>query len=150
MDGLRASIRCAAVVGILCLSVCAGCRLTPMPPLTACPLPSTEQVERVLEIAPLGTPRAETVKLLEEAGVQGTFGSNESIYYCDLWKQEDESRWHINVQLLFDEKGELYATRPDRTGRTVGLDGTASDDRQPGGYIAPPDGDPSGKDPFQG
>lgn len=104
---------CAAVVIV---GWVIGCQSTPAPGLMMCPLPSTEQVHAILEIAPLGTQRDEAIAQLGEAGVLGTFGENQSIYYCDIWDRGDGIRWHINVALLFDDSGQLYATRPDQTG----------------------------------
>jgi hypothetical protein len=88
--------------------------MTPAPPLQPCPLPIAEQTTRILEIAPLGTSRDEAVKRLEDAGIIGNFstGSSKSTYYCDIWPQEGDLRWHINVVLLFDESGILYGTLP--------------------------------------
>ncbi|MBI1349224.1 hypothetical protein GC163_23390 [bacterium] len=100
---------------VLAGSLC-GCQLTPAPGLIACPLPVTEQVQTVLEIVPLGTSRDDALKALDKAGFAGGFGSNQSIYYCDIWDQGKGERWHMNVQLLFDDEGKLYATRPDTTG----------------------------------
>ena len=93
-----------------------GCQMTPAPGLVTCPLPSTEQVHSILEIAPLGTSRDDTIAQLEKAGIRGWFGENQSIYYCDIWDRGEGIRWHINVALLFDDSGQLYATRPDRSG----------------------------------
>lgn len=104
------------VVAIGCLTLTA-CQLTPAPQMLPCPLPSTEQVQAILEIAPLGTPRTEVEQRLQEHGFAGTFGANQSIYYCDIWDQGQGVRWHINVILLFDDDGKLYATRPDPLGQ---------------------------------
>ncbi|MDX1970844.1 MAG: hypothetical protein SFV23_27000 [Planctomycetaceae bacterium] len=93
-----------------------GCQLTPAPGLVNCPLPTNEQVREVLRIVPLGISREEAKKRLVEAGFAGNFGENESIYYCDIWDKGDGVRWHINVTLLFDDEGHLYATRPDVNG----------------------------------
>jgi hypothetical protein len=90
-----------------------GCQLTPAPALVECPLPMQQQAEEILKIVPLGTPRAEALKKLKEAGIRGNFGENESIFYCDFWHRDEHVRWHINVMLLFDEEGKLYATRPE-------------------------------------
>lgn len=147
MRGMRLQICCGMVAALLALGACTGCRLTPSPGLMACPLPASEQVQRVLKVAPLGTPRDEVLKELETAGVAGSFGENQSIYYCDIWKQEDGSRWHINVALLFDENGLLYATRPDQSGRATAID---DESPRPAGHIAPPTGFPGTDDPFQG
>ncbi len=146
MQGFRLQICRATFAALLAAGLGAGCRLTPSPGLMACPLPASEQVQRVLKVTPLGTPRDQVLKELEAAGVAGTFGENQSIYYCDIWEQEDGSRWHINVALLFDDDGLLYATRPDRAGKATAVD----EDVQPAGHIAPPAGFPGTDDPFQG
>lgn len=92
----------------------AGCQMTPAPQLTECPLPVPEQTARILELVPLGTPRDEAIERLEKAGIVGNFstGSSKSTFYCDIWPQPDNERWHINVVLLFDENGVLYGTLP--------------------------------------
>lgn len=94
-----------------------GCQTSPAAGLTSCPLPTTEQVHEILTIVPLGTPRDDAIEQLDQAGITGNFGENRSIYYCDLWKRRDGLRWHINVVLLFDDEGKLYATRPDAAGQ---------------------------------
>ncbi|MDZ4689143.1 MAG: hypothetical protein SH850_29050 [Planctomycetaceae bacterium] len=94
-----------------------GCQTSPAAGLTSCPLPTTEQVHEILTIVPLGTPRDDAIARLGTAGITGNFGENQSIYYCDLWKRRDGLRWHINVVLLFDDEGNLYATRPDAAGQ---------------------------------
>lgn len=106
-----------------------GCQLTPPPGLVSCPLPVAEQTTRLLEIAPIGTPRDEVMKRLKEAGVRGNSGQNDSIFYCDVWERSESERWHINVVLLFDEEGKLYRTRPELPGAatTSGATTTASD-----------------------
>jgi hypothetical protein len=91
----------------------AGCQMTPSPGLVSCPLPAVEQTTRLLEIAPLGTPRDEVMKRLKDAGVRGNYGQNESIFYCDVWERSETERWHINVVLMFDNEGKLYRTRPE-------------------------------------
>ncbi|OYW15945.1 MAG: hypothetical protein B7Z55_14490 [Planctomycetales bacterium 12-60-4] len=95
----------------------AGCQLTPAPGLTNCPLPVNEQVHEILQIVPLGTSRDEASQRLTKAGFAGNFSENQSIYYCDIWDKGEGVRWHINVMLLFDEQGKLYATRPDMNGQ---------------------------------
>jgi hypothetical protein len=102
-----------ALAGLVWLGIATGCQLTPSPGLVACPLPSVEQAVKVVQVAPLGTSREEAMQRLKEAGIRGNFGENESIFYCDVWERDKTERWHINVVLLFDEQGRLYATRPD-------------------------------------
>lgn len=108
------------IAGVLCgLLGVAGCMSTHLS-LVPCPLSPAEQVQRVREVAPLGTTREEVVARLKKAGIRGNFGENESIFYCDVWEQKaDDSRWHMNVTLLFDEQGKLYATRPDEHGQVA-------------------------------
>ncbi len=113
-----------------------GCQMTPAPGLINCPLPSTEQVQEILQLAPLGTPRQEAIERLKKAGVLGTFGENQSIYYCDVWDKGEGLRWHINVALLFDDSGTLYATRPDRNGQ---IDPTPRAHQTPPGQATSPD-----------
>lgn len=105
----------SAVLAALALfGLCAaatGCRGT-SPRIVPSPYTSATEAARVLEIAPIGSQREAAVLQLEQAGIAGNFGQNQSIYYCDLWKQPSGEVWHINVTLLFDEAGKLYATRP--------------------------------------
>lgn len=131
----------------LCLAVAAvgGCQLTPAPGLVSCPLPAGDQAARILAIAPLGTERDDVLQRLKEAGVAGNFGENKSIYYCDTWRQDDKSRWHINVMLLFDENGKLYATRPEPGGRPATAAAGAAN---PADNLDPP-GDGPPRDPFE-
>jgi hypothetical protein len=82
------------------------------PLIAACPWPSPVQSAEILKLAPLGTPRSEVLEKLKSAGISGNSGANESIFYCDLWKQPSGEVWHINVVLLFDADDQLYATRP--------------------------------------
>lgn len=98
----------------MAIPVIVGCQMTPAPGLISCPFPVEEQTAKILEIVPLGTPRDEAIKRLEEAGIVGNFsiGDSKSTYYCDVWQQGKDERWHINVVLLFDEDGILYGTRP--------------------------------------
>ena len=72
----------------------------------------SQQREAILEIAPLGTPRDDVVTRLANAGIEGSFGISESIYYCDIWDRSDGARWHVNIALYFDESGNLYDIRP--------------------------------------
>jgi hypothetical protein len=101
---------------LLLVAAFSGCQLAPTsaPPLTSCPLSVPDQTLKILEIAPLGTPRDEAIDRLEKAGIVGNFstGSSKSTFYCDVWPQADNERWHINVVLLFDEDGILYGTLP--------------------------------------
>ncbi len=102
------------IAAAIVIGSAAGCQMTPAPGLISCPLPAAEQTAKILEIAPLGTPRDDVLKRLDQAGVIGNFssGDSKSTYYCDVWQQGQDERWHINVVLLFDENGILYGTRP--------------------------------------
>jgi hypothetical protein len=126
MKSALARQACVAVAWCAVTLVAAGCQLTPAPGLSVCPWPAGEQVQRVLDLAPLGSDRETVIERLNAAGVQGTFGENQSIYYCDIW-QRDAERWHINVVLLFDEQGKLYATRPTTQGDVPGQPSAITD-----------------------
>ena len=75
------------------------------------PLSFDEQSDAILKIVPPGTPRAEAIHKLEQAGIEGTSLAHRSIFYCDVWNRKDGTRWQLNVALLFDEHGQLYKTR---------------------------------------
>ncbi len=104
----RATVPVAAFLG-LALS---GCMLESTPILPA-PVSSAEQQYEVLQIVKPGTTREEAVALLDEAGIQGSFGTTgaRSVYYCDVWNREDGERWHLDVAVLFDESGRVINTR---------------------------------------
>jgi hypothetical protein len=89
----------------------AGCA-SPGGNLVECPLSAAEQQQAVLEVVPRGTSRGEALRRLKEAGIEFTPGRKDSIYYLSLWNRANGERWHINVALLFDPAGNLYATRP--------------------------------------
>lgn len=102
------------IPGLVALLLITGCQqfVLSRPEIVHCPLAAAEQASRVLSIAPLGTSREETLAALKQAGIEYSFGENQSICYCDLWKQAQEV-WHIHVVLLFDEQGRLYNVRPN-------------------------------------
>ena len=95
---------------LLCIGMVSGC--TGFQQVVPAPLVFEEQSAEILKIVPLGTPKERAVRQLNEAGISGEFSSSPSIYYCDLWERESGNRWHLNVALLFNEKGELYKTKP--------------------------------------
>lgn len=109
MVGDRVCSKCLAaiVLGVLAFSGCAMLR-----PIQPSPWMYSQQHEAILEIAPLGTPRDETIARLTESGIAGSFGLSETIYYCDIWNRPDGPRWHLNVALYFDPQGNLYDIRP--------------------------------------
>jgi hypothetical protein len=80
-------------------------------PIVACPLTYSEQEKEILTIVPKGITREEALRRLATAGVEGSYGISRRVYYCDLWKRPNGERWHINVALLFDDRGRLYETR---------------------------------------
>ncbi len=80
--------------------------------LVPSPLTFDQQRNKILKVVSLGTLRDDVESRLKEAGIEGQFGINQAVYYCDIWTQENGDRWRIDVALLFDEKGELYKTRP--------------------------------------
>jgi hypothetical protein len=108
----------SGTLGIAALALLFGCQ-TLSPALVPCPLPVAEQAARIQELVPLGTPREQAIERLKRAGIDGTLGAANSIYYCDTWRQNDQERWHINVELLFDQNGKVYAYRPDPSGQVT-------------------------------
>ncbi len=74
-------------------------------------------------MVPKGTRRDDALRKLTEAGIEGSFGISQRVYYCELWNRPDGSRWHLNVALLFDETGKLYKTQ------AADCDITASSDK---------------------
>ncbi|MEX0728938.1 MAG: hypothetical protein WD065_21870 [Planctomycetaceae bacterium] len=126
--------RCAAwVMGMLMFSGCMGLGMIQPSPWTY-----SQQHEAILKIVPLGTPRDDVVNRLTKAGIEGSYGISESIYYCDIWDRSDGARWHVNVALYFDESGNLYDIRPGQadTGPYNGTMATndAPDDQMPPVY----------------
>lgn len=89
-----------------------GCQ-TLSPALVSCPISSVEQATRIQDLAPIGMTREEAVAKLQQSGISGSYGTARTIYYCDTWDQSDKERWHINVELLFNEQGEVHGYRPD-------------------------------------
>jgi hypothetical protein len=75
------------------------------------PLPTAEQQDEVLKLVPVGTPREEALETLANAGIEVHEGASNTIYYCDIWRRKDGSRWQMDVALLFDKQGNLYRTR---------------------------------------
>ncbi len=71
----------------------------------------SEQQQEILKLVPVGTPRDAAVERLQKAGIDGTFGVSDTVYYCDIWNRPDGERWHLNVALYFDDEGLLYDSR---------------------------------------
>ena len=40
--------------------------------------------------------------------MKGSFGVSKSVYYCDVWDDDDERHWYLDVSLYFDQSGRLY------------------------------------------
>jgi hypothetical protein len=100
-----------AVGGIL-LFVIAGCV---MPQTVRCPLDDSDLTKKILAIAPVGTPRDETVRRLRAAGIDGAFGSEHSAfgkdyYCCQAWRRTPGEVWRISLLLHFDKSGNLCET----------------------------------------
>ena len=105
--------RLAALLAVSCFVglIATGCQLS-TPRFEKNPLSYPQQAGAILEIVPKGTDRDAAVEMLAQAGIQGNFSAvSKAIYYCDTWEREDGKRWLMNVALLFDESGRLYATR---------------------------------------
>jgi hypothetical protein len=97
----------AAGLIALTLTGCVSLNRAIMP----CPLTYSEQEKEILTVVPKGTRRDEALRRLVAAGVEGSFGISQRVYYCDLWNRKNGERWHINVALLFDDTGRLYRTQ---------------------------------------
>jgi hypothetical protein len=76
-----------------------------------CPLTYSEQEKEILAVVPKGTQRGEALRRLAAAGIEGSFGVSQRVYYCDLWNRKNGERWHVNVALLFDDSDKLYRTQ---------------------------------------
>jgi hypothetical protein len=111
VKGARLWLRLGLVWAGLALSAagCASSSLTGR--LVDNPLPTAEQQDEVLKLVPVGTPRAEALETLASAGIEVHEGASNTIYYCDIWRRKDGSRWQMDVALLFDKQGNLYRTR---------------------------------------
>jgi hypothetical protein len=79
--------------------------------IVPCPLTYADQEKEVLALVPKGTRREEVLRRLHAAGIEGSFGISQRVYYCDLWNRPGGQRWQMNIALLFDENGILYKTQ---------------------------------------
>jgi hypothetical protein len=120
---ISAFSRCI-VAGAILMSVAAGC-VGPQIQAVRCPIDDKELNKKILEVAPVGTPRDEAVKRLTDAGIRGAFGSEHSgfgkdYYCCQAWRQPNGEVWRISLLLHFDKSGNLCETldlpdlNPDR------------------------------------
>lgn len=96
--------------GVAWIAAAGGCQLSG-DRVVASPMSYSEQEREILTLVPIGTPREKALETLTTAGIRGEFGTNDTIYYCDLWKRDDGQQWHLNVALLFDDAGKLYKAR---------------------------------------
>lgn len=106
-------MRLTALLAVSCFAglIAAGCQLS-TPRFEESPLSYSQQADAILEIVPKGTDRDVVVEKLARSGIQGSFSLvSKAIYYCETWEREDGKRWLMDVALLFDESGKLYATR---------------------------------------
>lgn len=106
LAGVRAILFAGMAIGLA-----GGCS-SPPTHLMESPLSVERQQQAVLEVVPIGTPRAEAERRLKAAGIEYTASRSQSMYYLSLWNRQDGERWHINVALLFDADGKLYSSRP--------------------------------------
>lgn len=120
---LRRFGRNAGLLGVIVVVVLVGCHLGASR-ITPSPLTYAEQERAIFELVPSGTPRDEVVRKLDEAGISGTFGIRETVYYCDVWKRDDGTRWHVDVALLFDAEGRLYQARRGQAQTSAAPEGT--------------------------
>lgn len=95
---------------LLCGLYLAGCQLTTEANYVNPPF--SEQQQAILDVVPFGTARNLAVERLRRAGVVGTFGVSESVFYCDAWKRGDDRDWRLDVALFFDQSGRFYKVAP--------------------------------------
>jgi len=96
------------------MCVAAGC-VGPQIQAVRCPLDDKELNKKILEVAPVGTPRDEAVKRLNDAGISGAFGSEHSgfgkdYYCCQKWHRPSGETWRISLLVHFDKSGKLSET----------------------------------------
>ena len=101
------------LASFMSLSACTGFRS-----VVPAPLVFEEQSAKILELAPLGTPKEQAIRQLNDAGISGDFASSPSIYYCDLWQREDGSplqvsqRFHVRNHSPFRRHSRPRAVFP--------------------------------------
>ncbi len=68
-----------------------------------------EQESALLQLAPLGTPRAEVASRLKEAGVSYTSSPppDPGVFWCESWTMPGGKTFHMFSELRFDEDGRL-------------------------------------------
>jgi len=112
------------------LLLLAGCQLR-RGRIIDSPLSFDEQSDAILKIVPPGTPRAEAIRKLNEAGIEGSTPAHRSIFYCDVWDRKNGTRWELNVALLFDEHGRLYKVRRSEADTGIYTPGDSSAESAP-------------------
>jgi hypothetical protein len=90
----------------------AGCVV---PQMVRCPVADTDLTKRILEIAPKGTPRDETIGKLKAEGIDGSFAPVKSAmgkdyFCCQSWRRPNGEVWRINLLLHFDKEGNFVET----------------------------------------
>jgi hypothetical protein len=108
-----------SIAGTLLLFVLAGCV---GPQTVRCPIADADLTKKILDVAPIGTPRDEAIGRLKAAGIDGAFGSDHSAFgkdyfCCQTWRREHGEVWRISLLLHFDKSGKLCETLdlPDMT-----------------------------------
>jgi hypothetical protein len=101
-----------ASAGAILLCLIAGCVA---PQMVRCPLEDADLTKKILAIAPIGTPRDETIRKLKAAGIAGAFGSERSAfgkdyYCCQAWRHSQGEVWKISLLLHFDKDGNFCET----------------------------------------
>lgn len=79
-----------------------------------------DQAAEIQKLVQFGSHRAATVRILEDAGIEGEYSSvGNSIYYCQLWKRKNGKRWAMNVALLFNMQDRFYAMQPTEAATSI-------------------------------
>jgi hypothetical protein len=99
----------SVLILILAMAGCVG------PQMVRCPIADADLTKRILEIAPKGTPRDETIAKLKAAGIDGSFGAEKSAFgkeyfCCQSWRRPDGEVWRINLLVHFDKAGNFVET----------------------------------------
>lgn len=103
--------RCRRLLPLVVLLV-AGCVA---PQMVRCPIADVELTKKILEIAPKGTPRDETIAKLKAEGIEGSFAPVKSAmgkdyFCCQSWRRPNGEVWRINLLLHFDKSGNFVET----------------------------------------
>lgn len=79
-------------------------------------VPFSDQKIALLEVTPLGTPREEVAKRLQQAGIKfdPSRGPEPGVFYLKTWEMETGERtqqYHLFSELLFGPEGKLEEIR---------------------------------------